>query len=502
MKLIQVFSVTTVASAAALMCASAAQAVTFSGFEGTSLLDNAAYGQPFRPPDTMGAVETTQFMETTNGTITVYDKASGNILQRSGAPTWWGAAGLPGGAGGDQRVLFDHHTNRWIASGFGATGNIINIAVSDTADALGRWKSTQIIGAVGTTLDYPTLAIDQKGVYIGTNNFSSTGFFKGTSLFTIPKSSLFGGAPNTAGISSFNTPYPGGSDNGFAILAAVNWGANPNNTASVMADSRDFNAQVFYKLNGVNGPGATQTAAGYIAGAEYEAAGPARQPDGTRVVDTLGPRISSNVVQVDDKLYSVTTVGIGVHAAVRWSVNDADTGAIIDTGYIKGHGFDYYQGSIAVNELGQAVIGFNRSGYQTEDTNGDGLADGNISFLARTFKTEADGGLDKSGADVLFKVSGISDYHCSERVDPLPCRQRWGDYSAVTIDPTDHRSFYAIGEYTSQWATYNIPDVGLVNRAIWNTYIGQVSFVPEPQVYAMMLLGLAVVGGVARRRRG
>ncbi len=499
MKLTPVFSITMVAAAAALTCATATHAVTFSGFEGTSLLDNAAFGEPFRPPDTMGAVGATQFMETTNGTLTVYSKATGTALQRTQMSAWWQGVGQAG-AFGDQRVLFDHFTNRWIATSLGADPGDINIAVSDTANAMGTWKSTKFTGYAGGIADYPTLAIDKKGVYIGTNNFTST--FNGTSLFAIPKASLFGGAPSVAGMSTFNTPYPAGPDNGFAIQAAVNWSANQGNSASVMADSRDFNAQVFYKLNGAGAPGATQTGASYIAGAEYEAAGPARQPDGSRLVDTLGPRISANVVQVDDKLYSVTTVGSGNYAAVRWSVNDAETGAIIDTGYIRGHGFDYYQGSIAVNELGQAVIGFNRSGYQTADANGDGLADGNISFMARTFKTEADGGLDKNGADVLFKVSGISDYHCSERVDPLPCRQRWGDYSAVTIDPTDHRSFYAIGEYTSQWATYNVPGFGLVNRAIWNTYIGQVSFVPEPQVYAMLLLGLAVVGGVALRRRG
>ena len=33
----------------------------------------------------MGAVGLTQYLETTNGSVTVYDKATGNILSRVGA---------------------------------------------------------------------------------------------------------------------------------------------------------------------------------------------------------------------------------------------------------------------------------------------------------------------------------------------------------------------------------------------------------------------------------
>ena len=499
-----------VAAAAALTCASSAQAgvASWFGFEGGSQLINCTLGECFRPPDTMGAVGATQFVETANGYIRVYDKMTGVVQTSNNMANFWTLAGLPGGGGGDQRVLFDHYTNRWVMTGFGSTGNKINIAISNTANAAGGWKSTQItgasIGVPATTLDYPTLGMDDKGVYIGTNNFPNAGGFSGTSLIVIPKASLFVGAPSTTNMTVLTTPYPAGPNNGFAIQAAVNWQGNPGNTASVMADSRDTNDQVFYKLNGVNAAGATQTVSTIIPGSAYaNSAGPGRQPDGTRIVDTLSPRITGNVVQVNGKLYSATTIDDGTdHAAVRWSVNNAATGAIIETGLISGGGYDYYEGSVAVNEFGQAVIGFNRSGFQTADSNSDGKADGNISFLARTFNTDAGGGLDQSGADVLLKVSGISDYHCSTHVAPDPnCRQRWGDYSAVSLDPTDHQTFYAIGEYASQWAV--LPVAGSPERAIWNTYVASITVtpVPEPETYALMLAGLATIGSLARRRR-
>ena len=224
------------------------------GFQGTSQYDNAALGRNFIPPDTMGAIGTTQYMETTNGSVAVYDR-TGALLSRVSDNAFWQGIGQAGSSG-DQRVLFDHYTNRWIAIGFGAVTSTLVIGVSDTANALGTWKSTAIVGVAGTTLDYPTLGMDNKGVYIGTNNFVPG--FAGTSLFSIPKADLFGGAPTVANLTRFDTAFPAGVDNGFAIQGAVNWGGNPGNTASFMADSRDFNKQVFYQVNGVNAAGATQ----------------------------------------------------------------------------------------------------------------------------------------------------------------------------------------------------------------------------------------------------
>ena len=488
-------------SALTAVAAASAQAVYVRGFEGTSQLDNCALNQCFRPPDTMGAIGTTQYLETNNGSIAVFDKSTGGLLQRFSMPTFWSNVGLPGGASGDQRVLFDHYTNRWIMNGFGATGNVINIAVSDTSNALGSWKSTAITVLPSGTADYPTLALDDKGVYIGTNNFNASNSFTGTTLMSIPKASLFGGVPSTAGMTIFTTLLAG-PDNGFAIQPAVNWQGNPTNTLSVIADSRDFNAQVFYKVNGVNAAGATQTASLQIVGSGYTGAGSGRQPDGTRTVDTLSPRITANAVQVNGKIFSTATVqadaAVGDFAAVRWTVVDASTGALLSSGKIQQANFDFYEGAIAVNEFGEALIGYNRSGNVTADGNGDGKADGNISFMARAYDVSGNL-LVQDGAEMLLRVSDTGDYHCTVVAPATTCRERWGDYAAVTIDPSNHRRFYAIGEYAAPSAI--IPGVTTTPRSIWHTYVAEVAMVPEPSQYALMILGLGVIGFAARKRR-
>ena len=166
------------------------------GFEGPSQYNAASFGRNFIPPDTMGAVGTTQFMAALNGVYGIYDKATGANLSMVSDVAFWGAAGKVG-ANGDSRVLFNSTANRWIAISFGASVSNIQIAVSDSANALGTWKSTQFSGFAGGTADYPTLAFDKNAAYIGTNNFSAAGSFKGTTLNLIPVNSLFNAAAPT-----------------------------------------------------------------------------------------------------------------------------------------------------------------------------------------------------------------------------------------------------------------------------------------------------------------
>jgi hypothetical protein len=224
--------------------------------------DTRLLGRALVPPDTMGAVGTTQFVQIINGAFGVFDKNTGNLLGGTSDVGFWQQLGR-GGTGGDPRILFNHQNQRWIAIGFGADNKDINIAVSDTADALGNWKSTQFEGlarvAPGftTTADYPTLAMDNNAVYIGTNNFrqevaGGPQGYRGTSLFVLNKNDIFdAGGPSVANMQVFTTPFVSGGINdttrGFAIQA-VNSNEAGDGKGHIVAASAFVNGVLAYDI--------------------------------------------------------------------------------------------------------------------------------------------------------------------------------------------------------------------------------------------------------------
>ena len=89
-------------------------------FAGVSQFDlRRLLGGSFIPPDTMGAVGATQFMETTNGVYAVYNKANGATQQMLRGDTFWANAGSgTGNLSGDARVMFDQPSGRWMVASF------------------------------------------------------------------------------------------------------------------------------------------------------------------------------------------------------------------------------------------------------------------------------------------------------------------------------------------------------------------------------------------------
>ncbi len=487
-------------------------------FEGISQYDVASYARNFIPPDTMGAVGTTQFTEFANGGFAVFGK-DGVVQKATSDIDFWAAAGQVG-ANGDSRVLFNKAANRWVALSFGQSVSDIQIAVSDTADAAGTWRSTKFTGYAGVApgdgvADYPTLAFDTKAVYIGTNNFSDANGFAGTTLNVIPLKSLFNAAaPTTAGLVQINTPYDsmtGGRDGGYAIQGVMS--QTPSATGKVEALSLFYNTNLTYDIANTGTPAATEVNGRYIGGGDFNFADYARQPNtvpdanpnadfanNNRTIDPLDPRISSNVYEMNGLIYSVQTIAPlhDDHAAIRWQIVSAATGELVSQGAIKDGVHDYYQASLSVNALGQVVIAYNRSGSDP--------ADGKVSFFARTFTTSASGGLVQRGGEELLKVSLVDDYH-NGSVDGMVAkgRQRWGDYSQVTLDPTDSSKFWVIGEFARE---YNDgPDHPLgTGGSRWGTWISEIDAttdtnVPEPATWAMMIAGFGLVGTATRRRR-
>ncbi len=481
------------------------------GFQGVTQYDTRALngGYSFVPPDTMGAVGATQFMETTNGGYAVFDKTTGARTALVSDGAFWTAAGqtqatLPNGlpsGNGDARVLYDSISNKWIVESFAASLDTIQIAVSTTSNALGPWQSTSFVAHAGGIADYPTLAIDSKAVYIGTNDFSAAGDYEGQTLNVINRADLFGAAPTTASLKQFVTSFSailGGADPGWSIQGVNQLGADSGKVLAVSMQAYDL---IRYDVNNPGSPIATLSNVSYLGTTPYGPNNPAAQPGdaviGGPVIDTLDDRVSSAVWERGGLIYAVHTVTPtgGSHTVVVWTVSNAATNALVQQGTIGGDGYDYFQGAIAVNASGQVVISYDRSSSD--------LATGAISLFAQTFNPIADGSLVNTST-VLLKVSDTLDYH-NGSLDGLLAvgRQRWGDYAQVTVDPNNPESFWIVGEYAAEPNTAAAGHPGGNGATRWGTWVADLtlSAVPEPGTWAMMLLGFGFVGGFARRDR-
>ena len=215
-------------------------------------------------------------------------------------------------------------------------------------------------------------------------------------------------------------------------------------------------------------------------------------------MDTGDDRNSSNVYKMGNNLYFVHTEGgIGAftgHTVQHWFVVNAATGALVDQGVIGDTEHDFFYGSLAVNSLGQVLIGYNRSGSG---------ADGNASFFANSFITGADGLLVDT-SDVLLKSGLVGDYHCYVHFGTPGCRERWGDFGSVTVDPTN-QSFWAIGEFTREYNDAAGGHPGGTGGSRWSTWIANVSFgpdgrIPEPETLTLLALGLLGIAATRRRK--
>ncbi len=495
-------------------------------FQGISQYDVASYARNFIPPDTMGAVGTTQFTEFANGGFAVFGK-DGVVEKATSDLAFWAAAGQVG-ANGDSRVRFDAAAGRWIALSFGANVSDIQIAVSNTADATGAWQSTKFTGYVGpggaanSVADYPTFAFDNNAVYIGTNNFGSTAadtpeYFRGTTMNVIPLSSLVNAvAPTTAGIKSFNNPYDpatGGIDTPYVgyAMQGVNSMA-PGTTGKVVAESLYNYTDIAYDVKNAGTAGATLANGTYLNNSAFtDPTGPARQPNAVpdanpnadftsndRVIDSLDARIGSSVYESNGKIYSVQTVSDdGTDTSkVRLTVIDAATNSILSESDIGDGVHDFFEGSLSVNAAGEVVVGYNRSGSS---------ADGKVTFFAQVFGTNPDGSLFARGGAQLLQVSLVDDYHNGSVDGQVAAgRQRWGDYSQVTLDPTDPNTFWVIGEYAREYNDAAGGHPGGTGGSRWSTWISSIDTgaVPEPATWAMMVAGFGLVGAAVRRRTG
>src|SRR5438034_7459322 len=139
------------------------------------------------PPDTMGAIGPSHFVEVINGGVAIYNRAGVRlslVTLDSFFTVTVGPTTYPRNGTLDPRVLYDRRSGRFFASAleFGpvAAGkhsqNGIILAVSRTSDPTGVWDKYYIdVGESVSFTDEQTLGTDDNGIYLGMHIFVNDG---------------------------------------------------------------------------------------------------------------------------------------------------------------------------------------------------------------------------------------------------------------------------------------------------------------------------------------
>jgi hypothetical protein len=405
------------------------------------------------PADANGAIGPQHFVELINGRFSVYDKTTGDRVQTMTDLQFWRAAGITLSSSkdvSDPRVVFDTYSQRWFASmiDISATSsrqpsNHFLLAVSQTSDPTGAWSAVSIAADPNNVnfADFPTLGLDQTGVYLSGDLFNRASNPIGPTIISIPKAGLLANPPDISGRTSFGTlSY---SALGDIVQPAITTGnATTPEAAIAVADlGLDFQAHSGLVLSTILNAGGSQASLGSalnLATSAFTVPVNPTQPDGSTNLDDGDARISASVRRVGDIIYATHCIEVNQRAAVRWYRIDAVKSALIDSGTIADPTLDLFYPSIAANEAGTVVIAFNgcsSSSYVSSYAVAGQVANGSLSF----------------GPPHLLQA-GTASYQYADSTGT----SRWGDYSATSVDPADPNRFWtiqmiAIG--TTTWAT-------------------------------------------------
>jgi Carboxypeptidase regulatory-like domain/HYR domain len=452
-------------------------------FEG---IDAVNEGNSVAPPDTNGDVGPNHYVQTVNNRVGIWDK-NGNLLvpfftQSSlFAPLGGLAATVDRG---DPIVLYDRLADRWLISQFAFTGQTTPpyheaIAISKNGDPTGGYYLYDFVLPGNEFPDYPHFGVWPDGYYMNTHQFLMGGGFDGDGAFSFDRKKMLNGDP-TAGLIYFNLnlathpegifgmlpadqdgllPPPAGAPNVFVYFTDNNFG-DPADGLRLF----DFHSDFAVPANSTFTERAESTYAAPLGLAAFDARDPGGRGDNeqpppaannaTDRLDTVGSRLMFRLQYMNragtESLVGNFTVNVsGVtpnsaanyQAGIRYfelrkstpagayTVNEQATFA---PGAGNGaSGDNRWLGSAAMDNQGNLAVGYTLSGVTAGHFP-------SLNFAGRAFN-DPPGGLFQ-GEGVLF--AGTSSQRGTVN--------RWGDYSALTLDPADDCSMWFTSEFYSR----------------------------------------------------
>ncbi len=412
------------------------------------------------PPDTVGDVGPKHVAQMVNATkLTFYDKAGTLLFGPSNLSGFW-SSGNCNGDEGDPVVVYDPLADRWVLVQFASPRDLC-FAVSTSADPLG----TYVVYDFQTSQfpDYFKVGVWRDAYYVTTNenNYSAWAIERAPMLTGAAARSLranFNGsnflmpadvdgivAPPAGTPGYFYTfldnSFHGGSDRIELYSFAVTWGATPTGTFSTAATmniaSFSYTVCNFFTLSCAPQSGTAQK------------------------VDVVSEwpmfRFAYRNYPGFQALVGTFTVNVGSsppngRAGIRWfelhKVGAASWALFQEGTYDPGASGFRYMGSVAQDYYGDLALGFTHSSASD--------------FPSIRYATRLAGDPSGTLGTEVTMTSGSGSQTSSNR---------WGDYSAMAIDPADECTFWYTNEYYpvsagSTWKTrigaFRLPECNVV----------------------------------------
>ena len=401
------------------------------------------------PPDTNGAVGATQYVQWVNAQFAVFDKVTGALVAgpTDGNALW---AGFGGGCetnnDGDPIVQYDKMANRWIFTQFSISTLPYTecVAVSTASDATGTYNRYAFSFGDTDLPDYPKLGVWPDAYYMSFNLFLNSTFI-GADACALDRNAMLAGNNSTIiclqQTSSVASLLPSDMDGTIPPSAGepaffMNFGKN---VIQLWSFHVDFTTPANSSFTGPTLlPVATFTARCFRSCVV--------QPGTTQRLDALGDRPMYRLAyrQFPNGVESLV-FNHSISTGVRWyevrSPNSAPT--VFQQGTFGPNSITRWMGSIAMDQSSDMALGYSVSSSSVYPS---------IYFTGRV---AADTPGSMEGEQLIVNGSGSQTGSVS----------RWGDYSAMTIDPVDDCTFWYTQEYIQSTGNFN-----------WNTRISNLIF--------------------------
>ncbi len=469
-------------------------ALSFNGILSNDLLTN--FGTTSMPPDTVGDVGPNHYVQATNfGVFRVFSKNGTPLTPIATISTLF--TGLPANDpcrvrnDGDPVVNYDPLADRWMVSQFYVNNPSFGqcIAVSQTGDPTGAWYAYDFPSPAGNFPDYPHWAVWTDGYYLATHEFNAAGTaYVAGGFYAFNRAKMLVGDPTAnfiyysdansyghlpADVDGYAPPATGTTELFLELDALIYGGADQIIIHELVPDfNTPANSTFTLKTPVPIAPydprdpsGRSDIEQPVVATSAYldSVAGRFMYRVAYRNIGTTAAPVNSYVTNLTVNVSGVTpSTAATYQAAIRWEElrrNSAGELSVFDQGthapdpVNASTGRNRWMGSIAQDNQGNLAVGFSRSGRNATDFP-------DIVWAGRTGGQVATGTLNEG--EMTMKAS--TGYQSSGN--------RWGDYSAMTVDPTDDCTFW----YTQEWR--DSANNGTTSNAQfkWSTQIANFKF--------------------------